>query len=103
MQSFAEDYVRERQVKWQERTGHAASVMAGTTEEDVLRWMGVPDSTSDSATTKNWLYWMHPGIQGGQVQMDTLILKIEAGVVVERRQGAGLRQDIADFYHDKHP
>ena len=103
MQIFAEDYVKERQVKWQDRTGHASSVMDGTKEEDVLREMVVPDSTSDSATTKNWLYWMAPVIKGGQVCMDTLILKIESGVVVERRQGAGLRQDIADFYHDMHP
>ncbi|MCB1209927.1 MAG: hypothetical protein KDK97_11395 [Verrucomicrobiales bacterium] len=103
MQNFADEYVKERQVKWHDRTEQAAAIVAGTQEGDVLKALGKPDSTSDSPTTKNWLYWSDPSIKGGQVCMNTLILKIEGGVVVERRQGEGLRQDIADFYHGKHP
>ena len=102
MQKFAEHFVKERQVKWHDRTGHASSVIIGTKEKDVLKVMGEPDSKSDSDTTKNWLYWIDPSIKGGQVCMDALILKIEADVVVDRRQGVGLRQGIADFYQEKH-
>ena len=102
MQNFAEDFVKERQVKWHDRTGHTSSVIIGTKEEDVIKVMGEPDSKSDSETTKNWLYWINPTIKDDQVCMDTLILKIETGVVVSRKQGVGLRQGFTDFYRDKH-
>lgn len=98
MQKFAEDFVKERQVKWHDRTDHASSVMVGTKEKDVLKVMGEPDSKSDSDTTKNWLYWIVPNIKDGQVCIGAFILKVEAGVVVDRRLDVGLRQGIAEFY-----
>lgn len=102
MQRFAEDFVKERQVKWNDRIDLAPSIVVGSKEEDVIGIVGKPDAESNSATTKNWLYWIDPNIKGDQVWVDSLILEIEGGVVVNRKQGAGLRQGFEDFYRSKH-
>jgi len=102
LQKFAEEFVQERQVQWRDRADHAASVVVGTKEEDVLKYLGEPDRKSDSATAKNWLYWISASIKDGQINKDNLILKIENGAVTERKQSTGFRQDIADVYKGKH-
>ena len=102
LQNFADDFVQERQEKWQGRTEQVASVTKGTKEPDILKHLGTPDKTSDSDTTKNWLYWLTASVNGGQLCADCLILKIENGVVVDYEQHTGYRQSIDDAYREKH-
>jgi len=102
MQRFAEAFVGKHQVKWNARMDLSRSVVIGSKEEDVLGVIGKPDSESNSATTKSWLYWIAPSIKGDQVCVDSLVLEIEGGVVVSRNQGTGLRQGFEDFYRSKH-
>lgn len=53
LQLFADDYVKERQEKWKDRAAQVSIISKGTTEADVLKQLGKPDVTSDSATAKN--------------------------------------------------
>lgn len=101
LQLFAEDYVMERQAMWKGRLAQVSSISKGTTETDILKHLGKPDVTSDSATTKNWLYWITANLQNGQICVECLILKIENGVVVESKQNTN-REAIADVYREKH-
>ena len=102
LQIFAEDYVNEHQEKWEDRAEYVSLVTIGTKEDDVLKYLGEPDSKSDSDTVKNWLYWVSASLKDGQISKDVLILKMEAGVVVDRKQHTGFRQDIADVYKENH-
>jgi len=101
LQLFAEDYVMARQEKWKGRIAQVSSVSKGTTEADILKQLGKPDVTSDSATAKNWLYWITANLHNGQICTDSLILKIENGVVVDLRQNTD-REATADVYQKKH-
>ncbi|MCB9950299.1 MAG: hypothetical protein H6824_04885 [Planctomycetaceae bacterium] len=102
MRVFAESFVKERQAKWQGREAKVSLVNIGDKEGDVLKALGVPDNESNSDVTKNWLFWVDPRINNNQVCMDAFILKIESGVVVDLKQSLGLRQDIVEFYREKH-
>jgi len=101
LQKFAEDFVKERQAKCGDRADHASSIVVGTKEDDVLKYMGEPDSKSDSDTAKNWLYWISASVKDGQIYEECVILKIVGGSVVERRQDTGFRKDIAEVYKEK--
>jgi len=101
LQLFADDYVKERQEKWKGRVAQVSTLSKGTPETDILKQLGKPDVTSDSATAKNWLYWITANLQNGQICMDCLILKIENGVVTELKQNT-TREMIADVYQKKH-
>ncbi|MEZ5940331.1 MAG: hypothetical protein R3C18_02995 [Planctomycetaceae bacterium] len=100
MRTFAENFVKERQVTWKDREANSSQVGIGDTEEHVLETLGRPDSESNSESTKNWLFWLDPRINNEQVCMDSFIIEIESGVVVALRRDTGLRQDIADFYRE---
>ncbi|MCA8990388.1 MAG: hypothetical protein KDA88_00320 [Planctomycetaceae bacterium] len=102
MRVFAESFVKERQATWKDREANSSLINIGDKEEHVLETLGLPDNESNSESTKNWLFWVDPRINNNQVCMDTFIVKIESGVVVDLRQGPGLRQDIVEFYREKH-
>lgn len=101
LQLFAEDYVMTRQEMWKGRLAQVSSISKGTTETDVLKHLGKPDVTSDSATAKNWLYWFSASLQNDQICKECLVLKIENGVVVESKQNTN-REAIADVYREQH-
>jgi hypothetical protein len=103
LQKFAEGFVSEHNERWKNRAEHLSSVTKGTTEEDVLKYLGDPDGKSDTDTTKNWIYWVSASVKDGQLCKDLLTLKIEGGVVVNFQRFTGYRQQIADVYKESHP
>jgi hypothetical protein len=54
LDKFSENYVKEKQQNWSGRAGFVGSVKFGATKDNILKYMGKPDPTSDSDTRRNW-------------------------------------------------